>query len=357
MNVKSLTRKLAEECAEHTKRSGILDASFKLIHMRKIKNLESQIIEHPGIIESIGHVTRLLGLDLPMARERGAYIIGELFKNNRLDDYASNKCLEKLLRLLTDEQKSMPDFVLRENVNALGKSGSPICESPLLDVLNQKRAKRIRMFVLVALGKVGRERSVERIFNFSKRYDLRYSDIMHAIWAFGKMAGTSRTNGPPLPRSTFKNVLELLVILLQSHTQPHMIHLFSMFAIGEICDQRQTSVFPDKIASHQLKRFQSILHSIITTLEQSKLKHRTQLIRMGNTVLRMMQGETLSHEQERILLTIRNLLVPNIKPLEGGDTTFRIEEMTQGYSIENIEFYNPKEKKPERNSVRDFFNK
>ncbi len=217
------------------------------------------------------------------------------------------------------------------------------------------------MFILVALGKVGGEKSVKEILRLTNRYDLRLSDVLHALWAFGKLAGVSRVYGNPLPRSVFKDTLNFLSIILQSQILHHQIHLYCLFAIGEICDQRQASGFPDQVDPAQVRHFRLILPSFITRIEKRKTKYTDKLIRIANAILLMLKGETLSDEQERILLTIRNLLVPNLEALEGTDTIFNLKNVIQEPITEQPELLQKEpstgesEKKQARQSIRDFF--
>lgn len=388
--IKILAKNLITECEKFTVQTGRLTNVFKNIAMQEIKSIELKIIEHTEANTSYHVLTPLLSERNYFVRERGGYVIGELLKRNKFDTDAKKEILNALQRALGNESLIVPDSVLREFVNAIGKSGDSSKEKILLDLLDSKESKRIRMFILVAIGKTGTSNAIKVLLNFTQRRDLRISDIMSVVWTFGKLAGTSRESIPIIPRSNFKDVIPFLQGIIKSSALHEQIYTYCIFAIGEIGDQRDIKRFPDNISVKNLTEFKELLLVFKRKVENGKFKNKIPLLNIISTVTKMLQGESLSIEQERILFEIRNLLDINFENITGVTQKFTVndesaniietisDDITVDYMNSKNENYEKIENKDDKegvenrknllpkstpkfnndkpNSIRDFFN-
>lgn len=328
MKFKEIVSKFKEECDKFNQRGGgYMSSVFKNMSMQEIKRMQSSILEHPKLNESIPILLKLLKSQNNVLRERTCIILGEMYKKELLEEKSKEKVNKSLLELSLDQTLSQPiNTVLRECVTAMGKSNEETFELILSELLKDRKIKGIRTSVLVSLGKIGNSKTPKKVLVFlNKSKNLKLSDVMYSVWAFGKLAGYSRSNREIIHRANFKNALNFLYALLDNKNINHpTLHLYGLFAIGEICDQREKNKYPDSISG-------SILNFTLKYLRRKEIWYRENHISYGDKVIqtcegiiKMLRGEELSEVQEKILLNIRNLLVPNEKIISSKNDNFEI---------------------------------
>ena len=331
--VKDNIKGLIENSEKLSLTGGPASAAFQRMHMEEIKKLEKEIKSSDKPDVYFASLRKHLNNSNRAVRERVAYIIGELMLLHPTSKEIG-LCVNKLVECTQNSLYFQPvNTAGREIVNALGKSGRAEAENPLLQLLSSPTTQTIRQFILVALGKTGGSKTVYVLSDFIKHPKLSIPDKIYAIWALGKLGSVQNTTRSefPLPRSIFEQSLVRIIQIIQSNVTHPTIHYCSLYAVGEICDQRDRTDLKDSIQSSTLKRAENVISSIknrrtdirqaIQNNQKFRIKadlHTRNLIDISEKVaLKMIRGQKLDPEGEKILFSVRILF--DVIPSPGTD--------------------------------------
>ncbi len=316
-------------CAEKLSDTGRVGSTFHRMYMQEVKLIEERVLQSADKVDTnlIGF-RKLLVHPSPWVRWRSAVVIGKL-----MQEYPASQEIARTTRELISCVKDRARFepintVGREIINALGRSSHVEGEDVLVQLVNQNNLSSIRTNLLVTLGKIGGEKTLAELNKLLGNKGLKDADQMYISWALGRIGSVenNRREGFPLPRKPLEAPLDKLLRILSSPVRHPDVHYFIVYAIGEICDQRDTHALKDAISPMLLKRAEGAIASLetrrsemLSSLRQSgKFSakadlHVNRLVEISKKVaLRMIHGQRLDSEGERILLNARILLEANI---------------------------------------------
>jgi hypothetical protein len=314
VRLRDLIKELKDNAARF-RQIGYTSSMFGPIYMEQIRKLRAMILEHEDVNACFDSLKPLLEDDNRGLREQGAYLIGELMRLHP-DNPKIDSCVSKLNACINEGRLEPINVVGREVVNALGKSGRQEAEKPVLGLLLDRRAHGISNSVLVALGRVGGVDSVQAIFDFMRMPKKpggrkNKGDKMYTLWALGKLGivETTSKHGFPLPRTLLKAPLLEILKIARSPIEHPNIHYYATYAIGEICDGRNAGLLQDSpLPASVLKEAETALISLDKRFESDEREQFQKLLTRAKISLRTLRSETLSPEEERILLDDRILL-------------------------------------------------
>lgn len=196
--------------------------------------------------------------------------------------------------------------VVRYAVEAIGKTGLPIAESHLINLITRETPVAVRPNAVYSIGKCCH--SVNAMEHLKQLIEYGVAADRIAInWAFGKMG--SREHKEPLPIEQLESVIHILIAQLRSDAHKD-VKRNGIYALGEICDRRDCANDPldvEKTAEviaalepYHLFRMDGSLTDLANMQQERVLK------RFAGVSLNMIRGVRLSAEQETSLLTIRN---------------------------------------------------
>ena len=196
--------------------------------------------------------------------------------------------------------------VVRYAVEAIGKTGLPIAESHLINLITRETPIAVRPNAVYSIGKCCH--SVNAVEHLKQLIEYGVAADRIAInWAFGKMG--SREHEQPLPIGQLESVIHILMEQLRSDAHKD-VKRNGIYALGEICDRRDCA--NDPIAVEKTAEVIAVLepyHLFRTDgslTELANLQQERMLKRFAGVSLNMIRGVRLSAEQETSLLTIRN---------------------------------------------------
>lgn len=196
--------------------------------------------------------------------------------------------------------------VVRYAVEAIGKTGLPIAESHLINLITRDTPVAVRPNAVYSIGKCCH--SVNALEHLKQLIEYGVAADRIAInWAFGKMG--SREHEQPLPIAQLDSVIYILIDQLRGDVHKD-VKRNGIYALGEICDRRDCA--NDPIAAEKTAEVIAVLepyHLFRTDgslTELANMQQERMLKRFAGVSLNMIRGVRLSAEQETSLLTIRN---------------------------------------------------
>lgn len=196
--------------------------------------------------------------------------------------------------------------VVRYAVEAIGKTGLPIAESHLINLITRDTPVAVRPNAVYSIGKCCH--SVNALEHLKQLIEYGVAADRIAInWAFGKMG--SREHEQPLPITQLDPVIHILIDQLRGDVHKD-VKRNGIYALGEICDRRDCA--NDPIAAEKTAEVIAVLepyHLFRTDgslTELANMQQERMLKRFAGVSLNMIRGVRLSAEQETSLLTIRN---------------------------------------------------
>ncbi len=196
--------------------------------------------------------------------------------------------------------------VVRYAVEAIGKTGLPIAESHLINLITREVPVAIRPNAVYSIGKCCH--SVNAIEHLKPLVEHGVAADRIAInWAFGKMG--SREHKQPLPIEQLDSVIQILLEQLRSDAHKD-VKRNGIYALGEICDRRDCA--KDPIPIEKTAEVITVLEPYLmfrtdgSLSELANIQQERLLKRFAGVSLNMIKGVHLSAEQETSLLTIRN---------------------------------------------------
>lgn len=272
----------------------------------------------PGILNaSNGEALLTLLLDevdtMPrVGKERIMYLFGEMGQIYPTHPKMANvvqACLHQLSSKNLNN-KTFTNSVARNAVVALGKLGSPTVESHLSNLLARPEVAPIRSDILFALGKCGRSKNaLKHVAEFIESD--RVGDRLAATWSIGKLG--SRERAPVIP---IVELLDLVTVLGQKANPGYELHVtvrkFAVYALGEIGDRRPELNHRDTVdvehAAYIVGVLQRALNLATPAKTEAETEEERQLRRFASMALRMVNGESLSAEEEGTLMAVRAML-------------------------------------------------
>lgn len=308
---------------------GPVASAFHRLHMQEVKMIEDRVVHSADKVDAylIGF-RKLLAHPRSQVRWRSAVVIGRL-----MQEYPASPEIDRTTRELIKCMKDQIYFepvntVGREIINALGRSNRVDGEEVLILLVNVNAIASIRPNLLVTLGKIGGLKTLTELNKLLSTKGLKQGDQMYISWALGRIGSVenNRREGFPLPRKPLEALLEKLFRILNSPVYHPDVHYVTAYAVGEICDQRDTRALEDAISPALLEKAATITASIeerqseiLSSLKQDKKFrakaewHTNRLVKFSKLVtLRMIHGQTLDPEGARILLDVRILLEAKI---------------------------------------------
>lgn len=319
--VKENVNSFVEHAQQFSISGGVADSAFKKWHMSEIKRIEQEICSSEQIDEYLNSLRKYLTHHNRSVRERTAYLSGELMLLSP-ESKEVTQSVKKLLECTREEYFEPVNTTGREIVNALGKSCRAEAENSLLQLLSNPKTKSIRPNILVALGKTGGKSSVQVLADLMKmRLDV--SDMIHVLWALGRLGSVQNNARPgfPLPRSSFEQPLDHMFRIIQGPLIHPTVHYCAIYAVGELCDQRDRRALEDSLSLSTLEKAEEAI-SLVTRgrsdilksmKKHQKLRYRAEfhtqnLVDISEKVaLKMIRGQKLDPEGERILFNVRIL--------------------------------------------------
>src|SRR5262245_29383113 len=171
-SVKDVVADLVGHAEKLSNNYGRAAAGFDRMHREAIRRIRKEIQDSDNVDAYLVALRKQLGSSYSTVREQSVFILGELMRH-----HPDRKEIDRSVKELSEYTKKPSYFssigVGREIVNALGKSGRPEAEAPLLRVLQleDRNIVPIRQFILVALGKTGGAQTVEVLGKFMGRAD------------------------------------------------------------------------------------------------------------------------------------------------------------------------------------------
>lgn len=329
-SVKDNVSSLIDFARKFSEGGGPADSAFKQLYMEEIKKIEEEVRNSEKADEYLSTLRKNLVNNNRSARERIAYLLGELMLR-KPSSKEIDQCVNKLIECAKDKNYFQPvNTVGREIVNALGKSGKSEVEITLLQLVNEPTTTSIRSNILVALGKTGGARTVTVLTDIIKRPNLTVSGKIYLLWALGRLGSVQNSSRPnfPLSRSLFETSLKHIFQIIQSGIVHPDIHYCAIYAVGEICDQRDTKLLSDGIPVATLKVAEKMISSvrerrgvIMRSLQKNRKfeskaeRHTRNILDICEKVaLKMIRGQQLDQEGEKILLGVRILFDVGLSP-------------------------------------------
>lgn len=319
--------------AERLADIGPLRNAFHRLHMQEVKMIEDRVIHSADKADAyLKGFRKLLVHPSSGVRWRSAFVIGRL-----MQEYPTSQEIKRTNKELISCVKDPVHFepvntVGREIINALGRSNLVEGEDVLVQLVNANNISSIRPNLLVTLGKIGGLKTIVELNKLLSNKGLKEADQMYISWALGRIGSVENNHreGFPLPRKPLEAPLEKLLLTLNSSVRHPDVHYYTVYAIGEICDQRNTQALEDSINNSFLKKAETVTASIeerrseimLSMKKNGKFKakaefHVNRLVEISKLVtLRMIQGQTLDPKGERILLDARILLEAKILELD-----------------------------------------
>lgn len=322
--IRNKVNALVSNAEKYSRSSGRSSSAYKKMYMEEIRKIEKSARTSSNTDEFIQSLKKYLTHKNASVRERVAYLIGELFLLNTNSKEVTST-VKKLIECIKDPTCFYPVTTSgREIVNALGKSRDPESEPYLLEKLYSNDTRPIRQNILVALGKVGGVETVKTLSQLVKKENSSLQEKISILWALGKLGSVQNTSRPnfPLSRSIFRDVLIDINNLIKGSVKHPNIHYCAIYAVGEICDQRDTASLTEVFELQQLQLIESTIIEItskrrgeilnsIKSVNKFKNKaeiHAKNLIDLSEKVtLKMIRGQKLDADGEKILFAVRIL--------------------------------------------------
>jgi molecular chaperone DnaK (HSP70) len=189
---------------------------------------------------------------------------------------------------------------------ALGKIGSPLAESALINLLKRQDQPALLDGVITSLGKCGN--SVNALQHVSRQIDsdLKAARIV-ALWAVGRLG--SRERAAPLPISELTPLVPKLLQRTDPKREPHgTARANAIYALSEVCDRRAELPHRDVVSEAIAAQVIQVLTPITLRVHIGETYDATSARRFAGIAIRMASGETLTAEEQGALMAVRSLI-------------------------------------------------
>ncbi len=227
--------------------------------------------------------------------------------------------VDKLQKIITKNYLSMSSLKQNELYGAIWAIGELELENlaqPLEHLLRKHSDLTKFDISIISLGKVGYTASqAEFAYELLKRgvSTRRIGMSISALWALGKIGSQNRP--APVPRSVFDKMLSDILKITEIHLKGRTINFNlvrnAAYALGEIGDSRENQVWSQSTRSFVLNQLENMKKTIFNlsldrTLDDKKKEQFSFLYEFFDTVTKMIKGEKITEDEERILLAIRS---------------------------------------------------
>jgi molecular chaperone DnaK (HSP70) len=245
-------------------------------------------------------------------RQRMVFILGEFAQKNPESELVPtiiSTCISMIGSWVSNEKALAT--VVRNAVVALGKIGSGIAESHLINLLNDPRSFPIRGDTLMALGKSSKDPNA--IHHIAKYLDSdRDGERIGSLWALGRLG--SREHLPLFPIDSFSDLVTIIGQHCFLPEEPHdTARRMAVYALGEIGDRRAKVGHNDVIGNDLAEYIVMVLQRVLKDLRLNRdTRFMNDELRMmenhGNIALKQVQGEMLTDDEARVLMSVRSLM-------------------------------------------------
>lgn len=211
--------------------------------------------------------------------------------------------------LLSYNRDTEINTLWRYCVEAIGKAGLASAEGHLLELARKPDTIFILPSLIISLGKTGG--SLETLeFIVSKLKAPELATQIESHWAVGKLGSREREN--PLAIRHLTRAINIMAGNLDKYKHESVLAK-AIYALGEICDRR----FPDRDTVSEEKG-KEVTRGLERLLMQGGRRVNGLHEKFAGLAISMIQGTTLTREQEKILLATRSNLALGQAPL--GET-------------------------------------
>jgi len=246
-------------------------------------------------------------------RGRAMWFFGEFavrYPNDPIMDRIINACIHCIQSTFKSHLSVLVNNVSRHAIHALGKIGSPVAESHLLGILNDPKGQPIRGDILVALGKCSE--SYNAIKQIRAFFDSTYNqDRIGSLWAVGRLGTREKT--PRLPIGNLYSIIDEIGRHTSKQDEEHaVVRRYAVYALGEIGDRRTSLGHKDVVNENYQKKLLGIFEQVqLETRNDIKMRPNDETQQMANSLpiaIKQVQGEELSVQETRILMSLRILM-------------------------------------------------
>lgn len=195
--------------------------------------------------------------------------------------------------------------VVRRAIETIGKTGLPIAESHLINLIKKESPVTIRPSAVYSIGKccqsVNALEHLKRLIEYGED-----ADRIAINWAFGKIG--SREHENPLSIQEFESIISILTDQLQAESYNDVTRN-SIYALGEICDQRDCA--NDVIDSEKSEVVVQLIKPFLkvrtdgSLADLANIQQMNEIKKFADISIKMIQGIQLSEEQTESLLKQR----------------------------------------------------
>ena len=244
---------------------------------------------------------------------RAMWFFGEFavrYPNDPIMDRIINACIHCIQSTFKSHLSVLVNNVSRHAIHALGKIGSPVAESHLLGILNDPKGQPIRGDILVALGKCSE--SYNAIKQIRAFFDsANNQDRIGSLWAVGRLGTREKT--PRLPIGNLYSIIDEIGRHTSKQNEEHAtVRRYAVYALGEIGDRRTSLGHKDVVNENYQKKILGILEQVqLETRHDIKMHPNDETQQMANFLpiaIKQVQGEELSVQESRILMSLRVLM-------------------------------------------------
>lgn len=275
--------------------------------MLKIKAAERMIINGSNKNELMGWLMQRMNAETDIfTLSRLALVAGNLMKVTGLKP----QFLAYVKREITNLKHSF--FIetrkiqyYRYLIEAIGKTGDNQIEEVLRELLKIKKSnmKGLADAVIISLGKVATTRESMDVL-------IRYLTIsqektnISTLWAIGKIG--SRENTHPIDISQVEYSIPVIIDIINKEQQQEVTYITynGMYALIEIGDRRKRR---NCISEESANKILAMIKNLRKRQVKCAGANMTSLLEIGEMLI---NGNTLSQDQERNLLHIRSMLEP-----------------------------------------------
>ena len=279
--------------------------------MGKIRSIENSILKAKNRQDFIGPLFDLLDKTNNEGRGRIMILLGNLAECYPDSAARIGQIAMAYSDPLTVEMKNtrLVNTLVKYAVETLGKTGLPVAESHLINLLYKNNVDTIRSSILYSIGKTGNSaNAVNHLKTYLRSY--KTGERIAVGWSLGRVGSREKENY--LPIEQLSGVIPSLIDTLKNETHQDA-QRNCVYALGEICDRR----FPergiiDRVAGEKvisvLNQFQKSSSKYTSLSQLSNVRQNMILDNFVQVAVNMIAGVALNQEEEQQLLAIRTVL-------------------------------------------------
>jgi hypothetical protein len=289
-------------------RAEFMKTAISATDIARLKNVCKAILLAENVDSLIDMLIASLELFPRTGKIQGYHTFSEyirMYPDNNREAAIIQMCLRQISPKQASNIKAI-STVGRAAIVTLGKIGSSVAESYLINILPKAEFATVRGDIIFALGKCGV--GFNALKHVSSYIDAdRVGERLAAFWAIGHIGTRERED--PIKAGLLDEVITCLG--KASVTEDHLgAKKFAIYALGELCDQRNHTpedvVVRKELADYVLMVFEQVSKQIASVgkgvEEERQNRHFLEIANM------MVRGTTLSESQVESLMAIRSLM-------------------------------------------------